>query len=213
MSGKPLKEEVESQEKRGVLLVLTGPTGVGKDTILNELHRQNPSTIKIVTTTSRVMRKDEKEGEPYYFISREEFTKKIEEHAFFEWVEFRGDFKGTQKETLLNALATGKDVLWRIDSRGVKNIKEKVSSMVDRVVFIFLTAPFEILLERVKKDEGEDYLLRWNESIVRWEMEQYDDCDYLVYNKEGALEKTLSDILAIMQAKRLEIHKVLPNNR
>jgi guanylate kinase len=207
MSGKSLAEEVEAQKKRGVLLVLTGPTGVGKDTILNELHKSNQNTLKVITTTSRQMRHDEEEKKPYHFLSREVFMKKIEEHAFFEWVEFRGEFYGTQKETLMNALATGKDVLWRIDTRGMKNIKEKVRVMVDRVAFVFMTAPIEILFNRVKRDEGEKYLQRWNESIVRWEMEQYDDGDYLVYNKEGALEKTITSIFSIMESKRLEIHK------
>ncbi len=206
MSGRTLAEEVESQKKRGVLLVLTGPTGVGKDTLLIELLKRHPNALKLITTTTRPMRKGEKEGESYYFLSQETFLKKIEEHAFFEWVEFRNEFHGTQKETIRQALASGKDVLWRIDTRGVKNIKEKLRAMVDRVAFVFLTAPIEILLERVKRDEGDDYLQRWNESLVRWEMEQYDDSDYLVYNKEGALDKAIEDISAILRAKRLEIH-------
>lgn len=207
MSDKTLAEEVEDQKRRGVLLVLTGPTGSGKDTILNQLKQTNPSMVKIITTTTRQMRVGESEGNPYYFLSRDDFAKKIEERTFFEWEEIRGELYGTQKKTLTDALASGQDVIWRIDTRGVKNTKEKLKNLVDRVVFVFLTAPEAVLLERVKRDEGEKYQHRWNESLVKWEIEQFDDCDYLVYNREGELKKTIDNVFAIMQAKRLELHK------
>jgi guanylate kinase len=201
-----LFKEVEEQKNRGVLLVLTGATGVGKDTVLNSLQFKKPSIIKIVTTTSRTIRKNESEGNPYYFLSHEEFKKRVEDGAFFEWTEFRGDLYGTRKETLEKALSAGTDVVWRIDVRGVINIKEKIKQLTDRAVFVFLTASFDVLIERVKEEEGEEgFLRRWNEALVRWEMENYGVCDYLVANENGKLEQTTSEIIAIIQAKRLEI--------
>lgn len=203
---KTVDQEAVEQKKRGVLLVVTGPTGSGKDTLFAELQKKAPKSIKIITTTSRKPRAGEKEGEPYYFLNREDFEKKIVEDAFFEWVEFRGELYGTQKKTLLDALEKKVDVLWRIEAKGVKNIKEKVKTMVERCAFVFLTAPVSVLQKRVKQDEGEaGFSNRWNESLVTWEREQYDDCDYLVYNEQDNLEKTVSEIMAIMQTKRLEI--------
>lgn len=206
MDKKHINEEITEQRNRGVLLVLTGPTGAGKDTVFAELMRRNPHIVKIVTTSSREMRQGETQGNPYYFIPRDEFEQKIADGAFFEWVEFRGHLYGTQKETLEKALKTGNDVIWHIDAKGVKNIKEKVKEMVSRSAFVFLTAPdVEVLKDRVQKDEKHLMHHRWNEPLVVWEMEQYDDCDYLVINENGDLEKTVNKVQAIMEAKRQEI--------
>lgn len=202
---KPIEQEIQEQEKRGVLLVLTGPTGAGKDALFQKLQERDPSVERIITTTSRPMRPTESEGNPYSFISRDTFEQMIAEHAFFEWVEFRGEMYGTQKKTLEDALAKGVDVIWHIDAKGVKNIKEKVKHMVPRSAFVFLAAPEVGTLEsRVRKDEGK-ILHRWNPALVAWEMEQYDDCDYLVVNHDGKLEQTTVQVLAIVEAKRREI--------
>lgn len=205
--GKPLSEEINDQSKRGVLLVLTGPTGAGKDTVFAKLLAYDPTLIKIITTTSRSMRNSESDGNPYYFISPEKFEQLIGEGVFFEWVEFRGAFYGTQRMTLDEALSKNSDVIWHIDAKGVKNIKDKVKEIAPRSVFVFITAPDVVTLEkRVRKDEGEGNIThRWVPSIVTWEMEQYDDCEYLVVNADDDLEKTVEKIKAIMDAKRMEI--------
>ena len=207
--GKPIDEEIKLQEKRGTLLVLTGPTAAGKDALFAKLQDDNSNLVRITTTTSRTPRDGETEGNPYYFIERQMFEDKIANHDFFEWVEFREHLYGTEKKTLADAIETGKDIIWHIDTKGVKNIKQKVKGMTDRSVFVFLTAPsMEVLEERVKRDEGEGkHKHRWNSSLVQWEMEQYDDCDYLVVNVEGDLDGTLSKIKGIMEAKRSEILK------
>src|SRR6185312_11877796 len=153
MSNKPIFDEIAEQKMRGVLLVLTGPTGAGKDTVFGELMKRNPSLVKVTTTTSREMRDVETEGNPYHFIPRGDFEQKIADGAFFEWVEFRGQLYGTQKATLQKALETGKDVIWHIDAKGVKNIKGKVKELCERSAFVFLTAPdIDILKERVQQD-------------------------------------------------------------
>lgn len=201
-------QEIARQQKEGVLLVLTGPTGAGKDTLFAKLQERNPSMARIITTTSRQMRPNESEGNPYYFINRNVFEEKIAEGAFFEWVEFRGELYGTQRKTLEEAVAKGTDVIWHIDAKGIKNIKEKVKTTIPRSVFVFLTAPsINVLEERVHKDEGK-VMHRWNEALVRWEMDQYDDCDYLVVNEDGHLEETVQKVFAVMDAKRAEIIKM-----
>lgn len=199
-------EEIKSQEKRGVLLILTGPTGAGKDTLFASLLKKKKDVIKITTTTSRKLRASESEGNSYFFKTREEFEKMIANDEFFEWVEFRSELYGTQRKTIKEALDSGKDIIWHIDAKGIKNIKQKVKLEYKRSVFIFLTAlNVKILENRVHKDEGNNLIHRWNESLVIWEMEQYDDCDYLVINEEGKLQETVLKVEAIIEAKRQEI--------
>src|SRR3989344_3681179 len=205
MSKKSITDEINEQKTRGVLLILTGPTGAGKDTLFAALKEKNPTIQSIITTSSRVMRENESDGKPYHFITRSEFEKKIANGDFFEWVEFRGALYGTEKKILDMALSSGSDVMWHIDTKGVKNIKEKVKAMTKRCVFVFLTAKSIDLLEaRVRKDEGKN-LHRWNEALVKWEMEQFDDCDYLVVNNDGHIDKAVSMVSAIIEAKRMEI--------
>lgn len=203
----PILDELAKQKKRGVLLVLTGPSGSGKDTVLAKLQERSPEMVKIVTTTSRSMREKESEGHPYYFVTRERFEELIAEGAFFEWVEFRGEYYGTQKKTLTDALENGNDVVWKIEAKGVKNIKEKIKQMVPRVVFVFLTTDsVEMMKKRVEQDEGEEGAkTRFNEALVVWEMKQYEDCDYLVVNNDHNLDETVSKIQSIIEAKRLQV--------
>ena len=200
-------EEIKDQKKRGVLLVLTGPTGAGKDAIFSRLLNDDPDRFtKLTTTTSRDLRAYESEGNPYFFKTRDEFEEMIADGKFFEWVEFRGALYGTQKKTIDEALKSGKDVIWHIEAKGIKNIKQKIKESVKRSVFVYLTAPsVEDLKKRVNKDEGKEVIHRWNESLVVWEMEQYDDCDYLVVNEDGKIEEAIKKIKAIMNAKREEI--------
>src|SRR5437763_177518 len=101
MDKKPLENEIIEQKKRNVLLVLTGPSGSGKDTVIADLLKHDPRIKRVITTTSRQMRAQEKEGEPYHFVVREKFEQMIAEEAFLEWVEFRGELYGTQKKTFL----------------------------------------------------------------------------------------------------------------
>ncbi len=199
-----IEQEIHNQKKRGVLLVLTGPTGAGKDAVLEKLQSKNPSLVRIVTTTSREKRPGESEGKPYHFINRDQFEKKIANGDFFEWVEFRGNLYGTEKKELHEALQNGHDVAWKIEAKGVKNIKQKVKETIPRSVFVYLSAnSMQVLEKRVRKAEAEPDK-RWNPSLVSWEMEQFTDSEYLVINEENELEKTVEKVHAIMEAKRLE---------
>lgn len=205
---KTINQEVQDQKTRSVFLVLTGPTASGKDTVFAKLKEKDPDLMHIITTTSRQIRPGESEGNPYYFIPRDEFENKIASHEFFEWVEFRGNLYGTQKKTLDESLNSGKDVIWHIEAKGVKNIYSKIKEMSPRSIFVYLSvSDINTLEERVRKDEKGIKTERWNPSLAQWEMEQYDDCDYLVVNDDGDLEKSVNKVLSIMEAKRLEIIK------
>lgn len=203
---KPIQEEIFDQQSRGVFLVLTGPTASGKDAVLSRLQEKRADIVRIITTTSREMRPGESEGNPYYFISRDEFEQKIARHEFFEWVEFRGHLYGTQRKTIDEALSTSRDIVLKIEAKGVKNIKDKIKQMSPRSVFVFLTASnIETLEKRVRDDEKGIDTKRWNKPLAIWEMEQYEDCEYLIVNDDGNLDRAAEKILSIIEAKRSEI--------
>lgn len=202
-----ITQEFEEQEKRGVLVVLTGPSGAGKTTVVSAYLKQHPRAKKVITTTSRAPREGEQDGAHYYFLSRDDFEQKIAEGAFFEWVEFRGELYGTQKQSLMQTLQQGTDTIWVIEAKGVKNIKDKIKQQIPRSVFVYVAVPdLTILKARVYTAEGEEKAQkRWNEPLVVWEMKQYGDCDYLLLNNNDALDKTLEMLEAIITAKRVEL--------
>jgi len=201
-------KELEEQKKRNLLVVISGPTCSGKDTVMKALLERNSNMTRLVTTNSRPKRPGEREGVDYYFVSQEEFERLIGEGAFFEWVEYRGSYRGTQKRHVKEALASGKDVIWRIDVRGVKNIAEKVRKEIKRVVFIFLVEELEVLKKRMERRATEDPRWRnWSVDRALWEMDQYQEFDYVVRNAEGKLEETVKMIEAIVTAEKLRVRR------
>jgi len=213
---KGLRKEMEAQKKRSVLLVLSGPTAAGKDTLMKALLKKSRSIRRLVTTNSRPKRKGEKEGVDYHFVTRDEFERLISEDAFIEWVEYLGHYKGTQKKHLYEALDSGKDVLWRIDVKGVRNIKSKILKMkkdskspVEAVAFLFLTAPNLETLARRMRERGTENKQVWHASInlAKWEMTQYDNSDYLIINPNGKMDKVVDQARSIIEAERRKIWK------
>ncbi len=204
-----LQEHIALQQKRGVLIILTGPTAAGKDTVMKKLLEKNSNLTQMITTNSRPMRPGEREGEDYHFVTREEFERLIGEDAFVEWVEYLGHYKGGQKKHLEEAIASGKDVVWRIDVRGVKNIRGKIEEMVadpnspiQAAVFIFLAPPDLETLARRMRVRGTEDEKTWNDglSLAKWELEQYDDCDYVVVNKDSKIKETVHKVECIIEA-------------
>ncbi|MEI6690549.1 MAG: guanylate kinase [bacterium] len=199
--------EIESQKQRGVLLVLSGPSGVGKDTVMLKLLQEYPNMQKLVTTNSRPKRAEEKDGFDYHFVTREEFEKLIAEEAFFEWVEYRGHYRGGQKTHVQEALSSGHDVIWRIDVRGVKNIREKVKEMFPHSAFVMLAVTeLSTLKKRMEERESESAEgLSWSMDMAEWEQRQWHDFDYVVANDDGKLEETVEAIGKIVEATRTQV--------
>lgn len=199
--------ELDRQRKRGVLLVLSGPSGVGKDTVMLRLLEKYPKMKKLVTTNSRPMRDEEKDGFDYHFVSREEFEKLIAEEAFFEWVEYRGHYRGGQKRHVQEALASGHDVIWRIDVRGVKNVREKVKEMFPHSAFVLLAVKdLETLKKRMQDRASETHEeLQWSVDIAVWEQRQWQDFDFIVENEDGKLEETVEAMGKIVEVTRMKV--------
>jgi guanylate kinase len=199
--------ELARQAKRGVLLVLSGPSGVGKDTVMLKLLEKYPKMEKLVTTNSRPKRDEEKDGFDYHFVTREEFEKLIAEDAFFEWVEYRGHYRGGQKKHVEEALASGHDVIWRIDVRGVMNIREKVKEEFPHSAFVLLAVDnLETLKTRMEErasETKEDF--EWSMDIAVWEQRQWNHFDYVVKNGDGKLDEAVESVADIVETTRMKV--------
>ena len=201
-----LQKEIQQQSQRGVLVLISGPSGAGKDTIMNAVIDDDPNVVHFVTTTSRPKRKGEIDGKDYHFISREEFEKLIAQDAFFEWVEYRGNLYGGQKKHLQQTLNSGKDVIWRLDVKGVKNIKDKVKEMFPYSATVLITPPsMESLINRLKNRGTETNWEDWNLNMAMWEVKQFQDFDYLIVNKDNQIDQAVADLKAIIRSLRLKI--------
>lgn len=137
--------------KKGILIVISGPSGAGKGTICKELLKKHNLHLSISATT-RTPREGEVHGENYFFLSREEFLNKVEENDFIEYAEVYGNLYGTPKSGVQQMLDDGKDVILEIDIQGALKVKDNVSDGV----FIFILPPsMEELKQRIIKRGSE----------------------------------------------------------
>lgn len=195
--------EIEGQKKRGILVVVSGPSsGVGKDSVVNGF-REKHQFSKIITYTSRPKRPHEKEGFDYHFVSPQDFQNKINQGFFLEWMKYLDNFYGTPKKEVQEALKIGKDILLRVDVRGAKAVKKAIP----QAVLIYIAAPsFKSMAKRLESrksnspQENERKL-----QVAVWEVEQFEGFDYLVVNEENKLQETIEKVRLIVEAERLRV--------
>jgi guanylate kinase len=188
-----------------LLIVISGPSGVGKDTVIDRMKARELPLHFVVTATTRPARPGEKHGVNYFFLSKDEFAEMIEQDELLEWAIVYNDFKGIPKEGVRRALASGKDVILRIDVQGAATIHR----LYPDALLIFLTTQNEEeLVNRLKQREsgdGEDRALRI--ATARRELRRIDEFDYVVVNRDDCLDETVDTIAAIVRA---EHHRVNP---
>lgn len=185
-----------------LLIVISGPSGIGKDAVVGLLRKTNSDTHFVVTMTSRLPRVDELEGRDYFFVSKEEFEKKIANDELIEYAMVYSDYKGIPKSQVREAFASGKDVIMRLDVQGAMTIRK----LCPEAVLIFLTASSEgewihRLMER-RSETPEELEVRL--LIAAQEYEMIKNFDYLVVNSENHLDKTIADIQAVIRAEHLK---------
>jgi len=181
---------------RGLLFVISGPSGVGKGTLRKKVFNIFPDLVYSVSMNTRLPRKGEIEGKDYYFVTTDEFKKMIKENKFVEWAIVHGDYKGTPIKFLIDELQKGRDVLLELDVQGAMQVKEKFPDGI----FIFIAPPtWKDLEDRLRKrnTEGEKALeKRLKDARIEIKYKKY--YDYLVVNDniETALKKLESIIIA-----------------
>jgi len=192
------------RERRPLLVVLSGPSGVGKDTVLQRLRERYPEAYFAVTATTRPPRENETHGVDYFFLEREDFERRLAEGGFLESAVVYGNRYGVPKEGVREALAHGQDAVVKVDVQGAATIRGLVG---DAGVFIFL-APESMseLLRRLwsrKTDDFTKLMERFN--TASRELERVGEFDYVVFNEAGRLDQTLDEICAIIAASHSRI--------
>jgi len=187
---------------KGNILVVSGPSGSGKSTLMHEMIKRIDNTYFSISTTTREKRISEVEGKDYFFISKDEFKKGIEEGNFLEWARVHDNYYGTSLKPILKELSNGKMVIFDIDVQGHKIAKEKFGNIITSV---FVTTPnLEILKERLIQrgtDSPESIERRLNNAIS--EMTRIKEYDFLLVN--DYFDKTLESLVSIAYASKNRI--------
>ena len=187
--------------RKGILFVISGPSGVGKGTVRESLLKGRDDIEVSVSATTRPPRPGEIDGVDYFFIDRETFMKRVKENQFLEWANVYSNYYGTPREFVLNHLKNGRDVLLEIDIQGALQVKQKMPEGV----FIFLSPPsIEDLAKRLCQ-RGKDSQESIEERLAACtqEMEQMIYYDYVVVNDQ--VENAVTKVNAIITAERCRI--------
>lgn len=181
------------------VFIISGPAGSGKDSIIDALQSLFPIE-RIITTTTRAKRPGESEGNPYYFLSRDDFERSIANGEFAEHsVNENGGFYGVTHAELERIGRSGGIAVWRVDWKGVIAIQKLYPNMPA----IYISAPFEILEARIRaRDTGKDeaYFRERMEYTREW-LKHLDIYDYIIENKEGRLDEAIAQVKAIIESR------------
>lgn len=189
-----------SISRRGLMLVLSSPSGAGKSTIARNLLRDDPSISLSVSVTTRAKRGSEIDGTDYHFISKREFEVMRDSGGLLEWAEVHGNFYGTPFEPVQAAMSEGRDMLFDIDWQGAKQMFE--AELADIVSIFILPPSMEELRNRLirRAEDAEEVINRRLENS-RIEMQHWDEYQYSLINDD--LETCFEDVKAILRAERL----------
>jgi guanylate kinase len=186
-----------------LLVVVSGPSGVGKDTLLQRLKERGFDFAFVVTMTTRPKREHEVDGKDYFFVSHDHFSSLIESNGFLEYSKVYGDYKGIPKEQVQCAWDSGKDVVMRIDVQGAA----KVRMLVPQAVTIFLIPESESELVRrltERKTETPEGLNR-RINTAREEMKHLCEFDYVVVNPANHIDQAVNQIISIINAEHCRV--------
>jgi len=188
---------------RPLLMVLSGPSGVGKDAVLAGLRESNYPLKYITTVTTRPQRANERDNIDYHFISVEKFQELIEHNELLEWANVYGNWYGVPKKPVKQALGKGQDIIVKVDIQGAATIKK----ILPQAVFIFLMTPsIEELMLRLKQRHTESsFDLALRTKTAEEEIKQLSLFDYVVFSRQDEIDRAVADIEAIITAERCRV--------
>jgi len=208
MDEKPIQIEdiiKMTQKDEPLLIVISGHSAAGKDSVIEGMKKRNLAIHFVITATTREPRENEEHGVNYFFVSHREFKRMIDNNELIEYALVYNDYKGVPKEQVDSALASGKDVVMRVDVQGAATLRKRYPN----AVLIFLTAQNEgelkqRLIDR-KSESPEDLALRLEK--VQEELACVHDFDYLVVNSDHQLDRAVETIAAIIQSEHHKINE------
>ena len=192
-----------NEVKQGMLIVLSGPSGVGKSTVIRELLKRRPDIFFSVSYTTRQPRDEDVPGKTYHFVTREEFERMIGENEFLEYAQFVGNYYGTSLKVIRDHQQCGEDVLLDIEVQGARQVREKCPDAVT----IFLFPPSLEDLERRLRDRKTDSeeAIQGRLKQARIECREAVNYEYLVVN--DAVEEAVNKILSILKVNSLKVER------
>ena len=195
--------DFEGRPRWPLLIVISGPSGAGKDSVMQRMRERGLEFHFITTATTRGRRPNEVDGRDYLFISHEEFARMIEADEFMEHALVYGDYKGVPKEQVRQALNTGHDVVMRLDVQGAETVKK----LVPAALLIFITTDNEEdLIARLQERSTETPdQLAIRIATTRQELKRMGGFDYVIVNHDDQLDHTVDVVRAIIEA---EHHRV-----
>ena len=196
-------------KRRGILFVLSSPSGDGKSSISKYILKTEKNIHLSVSFTTRKKRNEEIFGKDYNFISKSDFQNKVNEGYFLEWAEVFGNYYGTPKDTVQKSISNGVDVLFDIDWQGTQKLSGNEGY---EVVSIFILPPSRQELENRLRNRAQDTIAEVKKRMSKAsdEMSHYMEYDYIIINND--LEKSAAQILNILRAERLKRKRLVDLN-
>lgn len=185
---------------KGKLIIFSGPSGSGKDTLLKELFARHPEIKLSISSITRPMRVGEVEGEKYHFISRDEFVERLSRDEFLEHNVYVDNYYGTPKKPVLDAIENGDDIILEIDVNGAAVVREKIKDAIS--IFVMPPSYRELAHRLVKRGTDSDEVIAQRMNAALREIERAYEYDYIVTN--DIVDRAVDDILHIILANRLE---------
>ena len=195
------REKGDRVARRGLMLVLSSPSGAGKTTLSRRLLDEDKNVMLSVSVTTRKMRPGEKDGRDYRFIDRRQFDALVEKNELLEWAEVFDNYYGTPTKPVMDALADGRDVLFDIDWQGTQQLREKART---DLVSVFVLPPSIPELERRLRERAQDDYETIHRRMAKAadEMSYWAEYDYVVINRD--LARAFAEVSAILAAERLK---------
>ena len=187
------------KEKKGMMFVLSSPSGTGKTTLTKKLAENNKNFAISISHTTRKPRPNEINGKDYYFVSKKEFEDLLKENNFFEYANIFDNWYATLKKPVLELLSRGKDVLFDIDWQGTKQLN-KIKNL-SLVTFFILPPNLKVLKKRLlNRHEGQEQLVKKRMNKFNEEVSHWNEYNYVVVNDD--LNKCYDNILSIMMSEK-----------
>jgi guanylate kinase len=189
--------------RRGLMLVLSSPSGAGKTTLSRMLLDEDPAVTLSISVTTRKMRPGEKDGRDYHFIDRRRFDELVAQKQLLEWAEVFDNYYGTPKQPVMEALAAGRDVLFDIDWQGTQQLRDNPDTRADLVTVFVLPPSIPELEKRLQKRAQDDYeTIHRRMAKAADEMSHWAEYDYVVINRD--IDQAFAEVKAILAAERLK---------
>ena len=206
MAAESALQKQEAMARRGLMLVLSSPSGAGKTTLsrglLEKENEEDPGKLELsISVTTRKMRSGEIDGRDYHFIDRRKFDQLVDKDALLEWAEVFDNYYGTPRGPVMDALAAGRDVLFDIDWQGTQQLREKARG---DLVSVFILPPSIPELERRLHQRAQDDYETIHRRMAKAadEMSHWAEYDYVVVNRD--IEQAFGEVKAILAAERLK---------